>query len=1565
MRLLLTLLVAVAFAAPASRAQEGANDFTLEDFEGDTLDKWQNSVSPEYYKGGEGRKGLEFIQDPERGGVMQALVAFVDPNKSEPVWITRFIDDPIPLRQILTVSFWYKITGVDVAPIDSFKLRLRTSPTSFRDYEVLPEEGPALEQWQRVTVNAREGMSLVNVYRGIFGEVQQLTLRLDDVDERNAQFALLVDDIRVTVDQPRAESYEPTSYQLRRDERLDVLLITHSTAGYYGIEQAARALDPQARVDTYLFRGLHFPLWGFPTSVEALLGYDVIVLVDVDPWVMTGEQATWLADLVHSGAGMLFFGGPNTLTHAKNFKLPLREALPVTFETDVKDVRVNARPVGSDHPLAAALPGARLGTVGSTHALTPREGAQGPFTVGEQPLVICGDFGAGRVALINAWTEFGSTLRGRFFTSDLSDDLMRALLSWAGDRMPTARLSSVELPPASVVAPATVSIGAAADGGVKQVRLKVARQPDQVGAGDGPVSFEVAFDAIEESERTVACVLEAVDDAGRITARRDFSVELLNPLAAEVAWAGHQYTFAPGGPLEFAVKLARRDLPSIEASGSSLKLAFAGGELPVGVAGLADIWVIPPGTDKTLHDQSGPADVETTRAYDGLQPVVTTTGVTRAGRKDMKFGDDDRIQRVTRTAQALGDGSIRLNYHYEFLQDVRLNRITTMLSLPASAYAGCPFVAEQGDDRTEGELPVETGGKIFDGTGLKLRVETPRGPLTIEVLDPSLHVWMQDLRRYEMGDFRLEIEAPYEGSEARKGDTYDIPVLISGPSVGAELAVPALAGLSVSCAMVDPVDGRAVVQWPGRPAAAEIAFSEALPNLRSGEYRVEVTVEGAGRRVVTTSAPCYVVDPLERADFFPIMSVTGTGGGEHLMDEPMIRARLDDLMAHGFNTVTAGNARRLAGPALSHNSSLANFAASYAQQHTMATIFEYHRLTLIGRDPVKPCVFDPEHERKLRAYIEPQFDVCQRVPRLLSIKILDEPGMSAKNIDFCDRCREEFRERYGADLLTHEEVGEDSAARWRLADFLGFYLESAYRMTHDIKEESGGGFDLLLTFNSPGLGYGRGYTSRQDIFRWGAQADRMDFDIYPYFYPRSQKVRMVQCDFGLSMMRSFAQHINKPWGFYVELDDRNWPYQQNPKEASAECAYTAIAQGANYLNSFIHRDGTGTSSRPERWDFTGQEMLKIARLGPLLTRMGRPPAPVAMIYPMGQAMIRNGQPPAHYALECLRQGFGMMDAVSSEVLAQTEEISARDAFVLLGCEILEREVADKLRGFVQAGGTLVLDGVPSTDVAGEPLELPWDFEGIEATTLPGLADCTYRAVEYHKGRAVLLNFDLEAAYEQAMEEDMFERAAALRKAVGELLAGATSRCFADDEMGQMEAGLRQREDAAMVIVVNHAAEENRASVKLNALPFEPGWLCDLATMEAVRFTAGPGQHDCSFGVALPGRHAQMIAILPERPASVALDLAQRDLKPGGTLQYQIRVLSEAGKPAGGCHLLEVEVTGPDGQVVSRFGGATATSNGEATRTIPVPVNALAGTYRIVAAAPQADARAQAQFEIVP
>ncbi|MBD3291792.1 MAG: hypothetical protein GF393_02645, partial [Armatimonadia bacterium] len=351
--------IALLVGIPLIATAQTQHTVTIDDFEGEALENWQTSQSPEYYRGGEGQEGLAIVEDPDQGRVMQARIAFVDERGSEPRWITKALEDPIAARHVLQARVRYRIAGVEESPVESLKLRLRTSPRAFNDYDLLPETGAVVGQWQDAVVDVRANMSMRNVYRNVFGEIQQVTLRVDDIDDRNAEFLLLVDEIVLTVEEPPEATYEPSERPLERDDRLDVLLISHSTAGFYDVEKAARAIDPGARVDRFDFRGLHFPLWGFPERIEDLLAYDVIAMIDVDPWVLTPEQARWLADLMYSGAGMVFFGGPNTLTHAQQFRLPLREALPATFEQGAADLSGGAL-TASEHAITAGLPAERL-----------------------------------------------------------------------------------------------------------------------------------------------------------------------------------------------------------------------------------------------------------------------------------------------------------------------------------------------------------------------------------------------------------------------------------------------------------------------------------------------------------------------------------------------------------------------------------------------------------------------------------------------------------------------------------------------------------------------------------------------------------------------------------------------------------------------------------------------------------------------------------------------------------------------------------------------------------------------------------------------------------------------------------------------------------------------------------------------------------------------------------------------------------------------------------------------------------------------------------------------------
>jgi len=1049
--LLLALLLASPLLAQTTR--------TLADFEQPDLNGWSTSMSPDYYKGNTGQKGLQVVKDPGRGNVMAADVRFVDAAKSEPCFITYQLPDPLALVHLQTVSFWYKLDGCH--GLDSFKVRLRTSNTEFTDYDVQPVFG----QWIHCVIDTKRAESVRNIWGSIFGTVKQLTFRLDDVDNVNEQFTFLVDDVVVTSDEPAEQAYTPRQLTLKRDKELDVLLIHHAAASpaTYNLWYALRSVYSEGNtvVSGYPFKGLHFSLdlFGFPQDLDSLNNTDLIVLMDVDPFIMSAEQAARLADLVYSGAGLVCFGGNETLAVAKGFRRPLADCLPVTFKEGDPQFVSRKVTLGATHFVTAGLDPAGLGVASSVQKLTPRPAATVALNGDDRPIVALGEFGQGRVALINALPN-----------QDRDDDLF------------------------------ALPAGAAL------------------------------------MQKTLQWVL-----------RRE-----AQPLRADVPLA--------------------RDFP------------------------------------------------------------------------------------------------------------------------PA----------------------------------------TPPEPATLN----------------------------------RKG-------------------------------------------------------------------------------------------------FFPIMTMVGSPASGHYLSMADLRREVEKVRAAGFNTVAVGGLSGLARPQDNPSANTRNIWAlqGLARELGMATIFEYTGFNLIGSDkPTVPCVFSPDYPAAVAAKLNPQIDVAKRTPNLLSVKILDEPTVSPSDMDYCADCQRVFQERYGIPLRKFADIPPDATyERWAFADFEGFYVAEGYRQAWELKQKSGAQFDLLLTYMSTALGYGRGINGQEDGLDWGRWADRMDFDVYPYFYPASQKIRMVQAAYCMAYMRSLSQHLRKPWGFYVELDDRNWPFQQNPKEASAECAYEALLHGADYLNSFIHLPfTTGCDSRPERWAWTAQELRKVSALGPLLTKLARPPSPVAFLYPTAQTFATDQGAPRAYAYACVSQGFGNADVLQEEVALEQKAINHKALF-LLGCDIMHGDMVPLLEQWVRDGGALILDKLPTKTHRGEAITWPVTFDAPTATP---------QSRPLGKGRIVLLGADPEAAYRAAIENDRPAEAAKLRTQLAKLLEPIKPVAVVSDKPAQMEVGVRQSKDMALVIVVNHDARPNEGTVTLQSLGFRPAWAWRLFAGKAgMAPQALETRTDGSirFTVKLGARQAALVLLAPKAP----------------------------------------------------------------------------------------------------
>jgi hypothetical protein len=1327
MRVPLLLLTTALFGACTASAQQSTT-WRFDDFATGDLSAWQ--------------KGVRLVDDADRGRVLRFDARFVDPKASEPAFLTRTLT-PQPKRlDVLGVRFWARMTAPGLDPAGGFKVRLRTSDTAFTDFDVQEQLGRPfpVNEWVHVELDTLIGSQVRNIWGTVLSTVREITFRLDDIDSQNAELSLLLSDVELVLANPPAtQAYLPTVHSRPAHEGTRVLLLKHRAAGYYHLEDALQQIDPAARVDTYYYRGLHFELFGFPTSLDQLLQYDLIVLLDVDPFIMTHEQCTWVADAVASGASLLVFAGPVTLTRAQDFRAPLTAVLPVTFESGAADVTVKALPSpGPPHPLNEGLDSAGLGIVSSVQSLKSRPGADVPWLAKDLPLVITAPIQKGRATVVNAWPQVDQTPEGGFFTASQSSDFLRRLLQFSLQRVPQPSLLSLTLPPLTVPGGTTVSFRAAApEGADLRARLDdqadLARKPLTGGA----VEFTLPVPETQQSEQTHRVRVETLTQ-GRLADFREFAFQAQNPLQLTVLWERDKYTFAPGSPVELTATLA---------------------------------------------------------------------------------------------------------------------------------------------DRTGKEAPAVE----FAAT-----LEDPRTP----------HRWQ----------------------------------------------VPAVS--------------------PGR-------FAGSLPNLGSGEYRLLVTASAQGRVLVTKTLPCYVVDPLQRADFYPLMSVIGISGDGHLLDEPGLRERVDDLLAHGFNTAAITGNRNFTGPQPPTNSvRLSGYSESYAQQRGMATTYEYSSFQMVGRDQkTSPCVFDPAYHAALDQRLAPQIDAGNRTPRLITAKVIDEPVVGPGNMDYCELCQQAFRARYGIDLRPVADYGDDPYARWCFADFLGAYVQEGYSHSAAIMQEHDARFDLLLTYMATGLGYQKPLRTQQDALDWSREVKWADFDVYPYFYPVSQRLRMLQASFAMTSMRDVSRALSIPWGFYVELDDRNWPFQKNPKEASAECAYTAVAHGAGYLNSFINQvTGTGCQSRPERWEEAGKAFRTIRRLGPLLKHLPSAPAPLAILFPDSQQAISDGYPTPDYALQFLRAGFGECDVQHEQVLLESRRIDAR-GLVLLKTEFLHEDLVPLLQQWLRAGGVLICDQLPSRTHRGKTID--WGF-GTNLRSQPDLGPLHWSLEQVGAGRLVILTNDLTAELRALVEANPLnpEPVSAYREALGKLLSspdtgcGLTSRVRVDyhetpESVDVIEAGLRATDDACLVTVVNHQPQAQTVTLHLSDLP--TGWLCDAASMTECQATRS-GQ-DCTLQLEVLGRGARVLTGYRQQPARLSVEVLTPQVRPGAELAYEVTVLDSQGKPLPGGVLVEVEAQSPTGEVVSRYAWPCAPQQGRQAFRMPLALNAPSGRWTLTAVAPQAALRAESAFTV--
>ena len=801
-------------------------------------------------------------------------------------------------------------------------------------------------------------------------------------------------------------------------------------------------------------------------------------------------------------------------------------------------------------------------------------------------------------------------------------------------------------------------------------------------------------------------------------------------------------------------------------------------------------------------------------------------------------------------------------------------------------------------------------------------------------------------------------------------------------------------GSVVSSAIVDP--------WGRELAAPEPAIAEGVytwtyevPELAEGQYRLTTTVT-AGAEVVDTSAVTFHVVPrLDLQDFY---STTMRLSPFTTLNRAAIEREIDDIIAHGFNTLTFSGRRLAAAPGSPYD-----YAEDYAQRRGMAVAYSFQgNFSLLNRDALPPVsVFSPEYKEALAPRIAAAVETCRMVPRLLNVQgYMDEPfQVSGKTFDDRPPAQEEFRRRYGIDMPTREQAMADPALWLKYIDFWSDCFAAGWRQSYAMVKEAYPDFwvelthDSHCTFGAAGRNF-KSFWAVDDVFHWGAPFDSVNYDIYPYLstdfrtgkFGENRLPRIAGMHMAFAQMRNLAYTYDKKLGFWLES---GWGEKLAPTSplrdaiwSPRELTYTALAAGCDYLNTFW-----GIPEDKRWWETYQSVMPEVQSVAPLLTRSRVPRAKAAFLFPRTQhVLLQEEYWNVMVALEAFRQAYGELDCIHEEQLAQGL-LDQYGTLVLFDIHLLKRQDAETIRDWVAQGGRLVADEVPSLDEGKGPLGIFEPVFGVQGTAevaegaidVPGTNAQLWGRRGYEgagampigpgdggwapllgnthgRGQTFLLNFPVKDCYLDALVRQDANGAAealldVLRRAAGndEQPANVTS------SNPKIEAAIRQTpQGTALLLVINHESEDDTTTVTLPHLP-AGGVVRDMVGGE--RLQSGERY---SMTLQCPWGQTRLIGIFPSDPRGLTLQGLRGGYAPGDAVEYALTV---GGETIRGNYLLQVTVTGPDGHEYQSFSALTCTEDAACPRTFALPVNAQPGKWTVKAESLWDGAVAEGSFEV--
>ncbi|MFA6240132.1 MAG: hypothetical protein WC655_04340 [Candidatus Hydrogenedentales bacterium] len=478
-----------------------------------------------------------------------------------------------------------------------------------------------------------------------------------------------------------------------------------------------------------------------------------------------------------------------------------------------------------------------------------------------------------------------------------------------------------------------------------------------------------------------------------------------------------------------------------------------------------------------------------------------------------------------------------------------------------------------------------------------------------------------------------------------------------------------------------------------------------------------------------TANPAAAEPRVSTVDFFPVAtqfspvpSGEGWKGEEGALSQDVLRATVDNIYAHGFRGIQLDTHRPPEEEA---------FILEYAQSRGMFITAHLGALEQFGRDaPPEPSVFSPEYAAAVRAAVEGSLAGIKNVPRLYNaFPFQDEPfHWGPRSFAYGDPEKAEYLKRYGYDLPTGLDAVRSDPKKW--LEFINFQSDifpHGWRQVYKAIKEIDPSFKVVMTHDSHNT-FGAGYSSHSeiaidDVFHWGGDfADTFVFDIYPYMMfdfrfgecAKLPKPRISQTHYSFAQMRGLTRAYGKELGFWFGTYNPAWfstyfcPELQAMHWSEREMATTAVAHGADFLLT-----GYNIPVDAKHWDSLGEGLGLIQKTAGRLVGMPKMKAKACMLFPRTHYLqMQEEYFNVGLSFELFLRAFGELDMLHEEQV-KDDTLEGYNVLVLFDIRLLPRAVAERIAAFVQKGGVVIADCVPTLDEDKQPLATMTDLFGVK------------------------------------------------------------------------------------------------------------------------------------------------------------------------------------------------------------------------------------------------------------